>query len=467
MKRLVIFLFYVLSSCVALGCDCGAPGPACAWVANAEVIFVGTPVYTNDDRSGTFVQQTLYRFEVEEVFKGLPAGTKEVWVDPGSFTSCYAEYKLGTKLLVFARKRGGSLGDSAAMTVAAPGKKRKPLPPGFDPKMPVYYAPECSGTRGAEYAPAEITWLRSWKEGKTKTSIDGEVIDDYGSPLAGAKITVKDVSRSFSAQSGLDGRWRIESVPAGHYLVTAELQSYRLRWTPERDVVDRACAYVKLPLESSGSIAGTAVGPNQKPLADIEVTVSRYSADGELEVLKAPIQTRSDGSFVLENLPAGDFIVGVNVNFYPRVRMPYDTTYLPGVREIGKARVLHLNPGEKLRGLNLQMGPALPQRAVKVRVTWPDGRSAGKGVWITAKGSNADGEESVETDTRGFAVLKCLADRSYEVSANKWLSAPLRTPLRSVKQAVSGDKHVAPGARPISINLVLARTVKPYDHPDE
>ena len=42
------------------------------------------------------------KFSVEEAFKGLPPNTTEVWVDPGSFTSCYAEYTVGRRLLVFA-----------------------------------------------------------------------------------------------------------------------------------------------------------------------------------------------------------------------------------------------------------------------------------------------------------------------------------------------------------------------------
>ena len=91
------FLLAALTiSCVAsrptLGCDCGAPGPACAYVNAASAVFVGKVIFTDDDGSGTFMQRTHVHFQVEEVFKGLAPEAKDVWVDPGSFTSCYAEY---------------------------------------------------------------------------------------------------------------------------------------------------------------------------------------------------------------------------------------------------------------------------------------------------------------------------------------------------------------------------------------
>ena len=116
-------------------CDCRAPRPACAYVG-ADAIFLGRVGFTNDDGPGTFVQATLVRFDVEEVFKGLPEGTKEVWADPGSFTSCYENYHLGERYLIVAQRKGQLPRDSATMTVMRGNGKQKPLPPGIDPARP-------------------------------------------------------------------------------------------------------------------------------------------------------------------------------------------------------------------------------------------------------------------------------------------------------------------------------------------
>jgi hypothetical protein len=77
-----------LSSAFPCSCDGGVID--CSF-ASADVVFRGSVDFNNDDGSGTFVQPTLIRFQIREIFKGLPAGTDHVWVDPGNFTSCYAE----------------------------------------------------------------------------------------------------------------------------------------------------------------------------------------------------------------------------------------------------------------------------------------------------------------------------------------------------------------------------------------
>jgi len=131
-------------------CDCPAPRPACAYIG-ADAIFLGKVSFTNDDGSGTFTQATLVRFDVEESFKGISPDTKQVWVDPGSFTSCYENYRLGERYLIFAQSTGQIPGDSPLITVMQGKANTKPFPPGFDPVHPprVYWAPECSGSRPA------------------------------------------------------------------------------------------------------------------------------------------------------------------------------------------------------------------------------------------------------------------------------------------------------------------------------
>ena len=66
------------------------------------MVFLGKVVFTNHDPSVGVMQgqDTLVRFEVEEIFKGLKAGTRYAWVDPGSF-SCYFVYAVGERWLVF------------------------------------------------------------------------------------------------------------------------------------------------------------------------------------------------------------------------------------------------------------------------------------------------------------------------------------------------------------------------------
>lgn len=173
MRRFLLGIVFVLlgSSAFVLACECGPAGHASRYLKDAAVVFVGRVVFTDDDGSGKFTQKTLVRFEVEEAYKGIGAGTRDVWVDPGSFTSCYAEYHVGERYLVFAYGGAQMPKDSAAMTVASGDSKRKPLPPGIDSNNPpkIYSAPECSGTRQItaqteQQTSREIKYLRKHKE---------------------------------------------------------------------------------------------------------------------------------------------------------------------------------------------------------------------------------------------------------------------------------------------------------------
>jgi hypothetical protein len=156
----------------SFACWCGPAGPASSYVKGASIVFVGKVVFNDDDRSGKFNQKTLVRFEVEEAYKGLKSEDRDVWVDPGSFTSCYATYYVGERYLVFAYRAGLPPPDTASITVVPENKQSttKPAPPGFDPKNPprVYLAPECSGSRQItsrtnESVAHELEYLRGYK----------------------------------------------------------------------------------------------------------------------------------------------------------------------------------------------------------------------------------------------------------------------------------------------------------------
>jgi len=201
---LVALILMLVFNRPAIACDCGRPRPACVYVGQAKAVFVGKVDFTDDDGSGTFLQKTLVRFEVEESFKGLASDMRYVWIDPGSFTSCYAEYHVGERYLVFAYGGGVMPPDTATMSIGANGQpKKKPLPLGIDPKNPpmVYSSAECTGTRqitveNERFILPEIDYLREFKAGTALPMVTGRVTqdDDFGifdpPGLAGVKVMV-------------------------------------------------------------------------------------------------------------------------------------------------------------------------------------------------------------------------------------------------------------------------------------
>jgi len=437
----------------SFGCECGAPGPACAYVSGAPVVFVGTPVYSNDDGSGTFLQRTLYKFTVDEIFKGLPDGTKEVWVDPGSYTSCYAEYKLGTKLLVFASAARLLPGDTAAMSVATPSGKVKPLPPGYDPGMPVYFAPECSGTREAESAPDQIAWLRSWKKGDVRTRIEGFARDAFDWPLRGVQVNAKSATGSLTTTTDADGAFLFEPVEPGNYDLDAKFSGYRLNWKPQLAVSPHACGYVSLSMGSAGALSGTVVDKRGKPVAGLELDIAQMRGAEQTFPSIGHETTKANGAFRYQDLPAGDYLIGVNLDSEPNVDRPYAQTYAPGVADRAHAQLIHLDPNQKLSRIRLEMPPRLRERTVHVQVKWPDGRSAGARVSVVTDETRDGVTDIEETKADGSAVVRCFAARDCQVEAKLWLTWPGQSSAPEV--AASLIKQIEAGNEPVTMTLVL------------
>jgi hypothetical protein len=177
MKLLRTIAALVLFNSAAFACSCRWSDDVHRYLKAANVVFVGKVVFSNDHGSGTFVQRTLVHFDVEETLKGLDPAVRDAWIDPGSLTSCYAEYPRGGRYLVFAYNGASMPVGTAAMTVADPRGKTKPIPPGIDPAHPpiMYIAPECSGTLEIQPSTDKVVngWLkqlRHYREHEAKPS---------------------------------------------------------------------------------------------------------------------------------------------------------------------------------------------------------------------------------------------------------------------------------------------------------
>jgi hypothetical protein len=365
---------------------------------------------------------------------------------------------LGTKLLVFASEGKFFPVDTAAMTVAKSAGNGKPLPPGFDPKMPVYYAPECTGTREAGSAADEIAWLRSWKKGDSRAHIQGVVLDQLKWPLSGVRITAQGVSGKLATTTDATGAFAFEPVQPGIYDLNATLASYSLWRQPQVSVPERACGYAALTMDATGELSGMFVGENGKPIRGVTVDIARMRGTEETFPFIHRETTGANGTFRYDGIPAGDYRIGVNLESHPGVDIPYARTYAPGVPDRGLARTIHIEPGQKVTDIRVQLPPRLRLRTVHVKVKWPDGRNAGPQVYVKADEANIENGliDNAFTKRDGLALLHCFAATSCTVEAEEWLVKP-GEPGRS-KRAVSLPAHIEPGGSSLSITLILSET---------
>src|SRR6266566_7996421 len=81
--------------------------------------------------------------------------------------------------------------------------------------------------------------------------IEGKVTDQKGAAVVGAIVTVTDPvsNQSFRATTDSEGRYKVEGVPAGTYLVAVSAKGFSEARREEVKVQDGATATVDLKLE--------------------------------------------------------------------------------------------------------------------------------------------------------------------------------------------------------------------------
>lgn len=428
------------------------------------VVFVGTVVFTNDDQSGTFVQRTLVHFAVEEAFKGLSPGTRDVWIDPGSFTSCYAEYKVGERWLIFANNGFRMPADTAAVSVVT-GKSVKPLPPGIDPNNPptVYSAPECSGSRlitdeTRESVDPDLQYLRRFKAGTALPRVTGRVNPrefDFPSDegLSAVKVTLSGNGFTLSTLTDSNGNYLFNPVPIGTYSLRASLPSYLPIMRQQTvEVSASGCGYADFVMVGTGVIQGVLADHSGRPLSNVEVEIVRLGNDGHPDDLDSG-RTQSDrsGRYRFANLSHGDFQVGVNLLEAPDAKTPYEQTRW--IQDGSPS--IHLGPGEKKDLSPLKLPVRTKVHRIDVEVHWPDGRPA-HGVTVWADIGNEPGDYG-ETDTNGVTHLLLLEGFSYDLEAKIWVG-----PEDNREVARSGLIHWNASSGPNHLKLVLTQRSKQY-----
>ena len=196
---------FLLAFCIPLlagGCEC-AYTPVCARVNRTPVIFVGTVLSAGPQGQGPF------RFLIEEPFKGIKQGTKEIEIYAGP---CGAGYRHGQQYLILATRSAENL----------------PLVSG-----------DCSGSLPIESAQDALEFMRDWVAGKRNLFLQGRVgenMDDskvrflldyeHRKPLSGVELIATQGGKQFRGLTDEQGRYRIMVSEPGEYTLIARFDGY-------------------------------------------------------------------------------------------------------------------------------------------------------------------------------------------------------------------------------------------------
>jgi hypothetical protein len=165
--------------------------------------------------------------------------------------------------------------------------------------------------------------------------------------------------------------------------------------------------------------------------------------------------TDENGRYEFEDVPAGRYLIGVNIAFAPDADAPYPSTYFPNVQDPAQATIIDLEEGQSLDNYNINLPAKLPARTIRGRVLFETGQPVINGV-ITLVDLNYPKEEiagKAETDVQGRFILTGFKNRRYKVYAY--------TKADGVNEQGGAEPVEVPvGTAPITVHMVV-KSAKP------
>ncbi len=183
----------------------------------------------------------------------------------------------------------------------------------------------------------------------------------------------------------------------------------------------QGCSFEPFRAKEMGSISGVLRDAAGEPVRRAFVELLRASDRQRVRGV-FPAHTESDGTYRLEEVPGGTYLVGFHVKSAPDGTRfswaPYERSYYPGVRDVEKARPVTVNPAQAVAGVTWSIGPPLRPRTIHALVLGPDGKPAASVfVQLQAEGYDYDADLA-QSDKNGAISLAGLIGIRYVIAGS-------------------------------------------------
>ena len=386
-----LFCALALLACAARAeaCACTRAGSPCDALGGAAAVFVGTVTNVIEGERRTKpggaleFKPRLVTFAVGQPLFGA-AGAEVVVATGIGGGDCGYKFERGASYLVY----------------AYPGENGSHL-----------YTSVCTRTRPAARADEDLWYLRGVAAAPTTATVSGRVErklpypgpDGFRGnvPAAGLTLTAEAGGQTREVRVDGEGRYRVSGLAPGEVRLRLGLPEKTTTYKPERllKVAAGGCAAEDFYVKDDGRVGGRVFDSEGQPLAGAGVVI--VSAGGDMEMSDGiRAETDAEGRYQLTGIPAGRYLLGINIRGLPRSIEPaelpadhvctncfqlveflraealasaYPRFFYPGVLQVGRAEVLYLSPGQELRDIDLRLPPRREEGVVRGKVVWADG----------------------------------------------------------------------------------------------
>lgn len=344
----------------ASACSC-VQFTACEAFGWAKAVFVGRMVGGARKRSERVENGVIISYEagettfvVEEIFKGVQGAEVKVNVITLDGSSCDWEgLQRGARYLVYA------YGEPTKLSIGA-----------------------CSPTKRIDGAKDDLIFLRSLPAAGTGGRVSGVVGLDNGErtppALAGITIVIQDeAGRRVQTITDREGRYEFVGLKPGKYTVEPVWDEVYSVYQPQREalVSDRGCTTVNYWANIDGRISGQVLDTKNRPA---EITTRLIPFEDAPNTFTKYGSCNTAGQFEIKGLSPGLYLLSVEIETTTKEGTKKEPYYYPGVKSREQARVLKLERGQKLTGIEFQLPAEFAIQTITGRVVWPDGRPAAR-----------------------------------------------------------------------------------------
>ncbi|HTS12941.1 MAG TPA: hypothetical protein VMH00_12545 [Candidatus Limnocylindrales bacterium] len=459
LQRALIILFLSLAAPVASwACICSqAPPGQCPGLQKDDVVFVGTvtqtvyfphglPAAGSDSSAPSAAASNApgvirYHFRIDEKFSGAASAEIDIF-SGGDDGDCGYRFKDGEQYLVYTQQETeGRL-----------------------------FATRCNGTRPASDALAVLPQLRAMRDGRRVASVFGilrhaqpptlALPDDPDDPLPNVALKLRSRYDRFTATTDEHGVYSFYDVHAGEYQFTADLpptvqlsQRTLTGPLPTFTIPANACYEYDVDALPTGSIQGSVLGPDGKPLRLASVELFRV---GTYNGSRSGLWTfqGSKGFFEFDHIGAGEYVIVYNRGNRMDPSSPFPRTFYPGVEDLTEAKPVEMKEGEELTKIDFSVKGEYATRELRVHLNWKDGKPPGI-VTVMARADKGDNPAAQKIDDGAYSFTLIKAAH-YTVSAWEQLDPTRGGPANcTLPPRIDSDSIVVDGADDAAKDITL------------